>query len=118
MDFCLTRTWSVYTKEYLPPDQVKHISIYVLRHTIVIATAANKPAVLANARMIIILFFYLLMPGEYTSSAPYTTLFTTQYVQLFMGTTRLRLVTTPDVTLHQSAFMTLESTTQNNGVQG
>ena len=68
--------------------------------------------------MVVTAFFYLLRPGEYTAGTSETTPFTTHDVQLFMGASRLCLISTPDAILLRATFSTLEFTTQKNGVRG
>lgn len=63
-------------------------------------------------------FFFLLRPGEYTSTSSDTTPFKLADVQLFVGRTRLNLATTPEHHLLTATFCTLTFTTQKNGVRG
>ena len=118
MDFRLTRMWAAYKKADPPPQRVKPIPICVLRHIITIPTAGGTSAILSNAHMIVIAFFYLLRSGDYTSTASDTTPFTTADVQLFMGATRLDLASTPAAVILRTTLATLEFTTQKNGVRG
>jgi len=66
--------------------------------------------------MIILAFFFLLRPGEYTANRSDTSPFRFQDVQLFIGPTRLDLCTAPPELLRQATFATLTFTTQKNGV--
>jgi len=66
--------------------------------------------------MIIIAFFFLLRPGEYTDNNKHP--FRFQDVQLFIGPTRLNLSTAPVEQLQQARFASLTFTTQKNGVRG
>ena len=68
--------------------------------------------------MIVLAFFYLLRPGEYTSGPSESTPFTLADVQLFIGNTRLDITTAPFAMLHRATFGTLEFTNQKNGVRG
>jgi len=68
--------------------------------------------------MIVTAFFYLLCSGDYTAAASDTSPFTSDDVQLFMGATRICLITTPGAILLQATFATLELTTQKNGIRG
>ena len=67
--------------------------------------------------MIIIAFFFLLRPGEYTDSKSETTPFTLGDVQLAIGCRRLCLATSPDAVLDQARSVSLTFTTQKNGVE-
>ena len=68
--------------------------------------------------MIIIAFFYLLRPGEYTDSASDTTPFTLADVQLFVGHRRLNLQTATDEELFGATAASLTFTLQKNGIPG
>jgi len=69
--------------------------------------------------MIILAFFFLLRPGEYTDNDGDTNKhpFLLEDVQLFIGDTRLNLMTDPDSRLKQARFASLTFTTQKNGVR-
>ena len=71
----------------------------------------------AAADMIIIAFFFLLRPGEYTDSVSDTTPFTLGDVQMFIGTLRLDIVTADEQLLNQALSASLTFTTQKNGVE-
>lgn len=66
--------------------------------------------------MIIIGFFFLLRPGEYTDNN--NDPFRFEDVQLFIGDTRLNLTTSPIEQIQQSRFASLTFTSQKNGVRG
>mmetsp|Transcript_4826 Transcript_4826/g.7451 ORF Transcript_4826/g.7451 Transcript_4826/m.7451 type:complete len:104 (+) Transcript_4826:138-449(+) len=68
--------------------------------------------------MIILAFFFLLRPGEYTRTPSTTTPFPLQDIQLFLNQTRLDHLNTPSYNLSTATFGTLEFTTQKNGVRG
>ena len=61
-------------------------------------------------------FFFLLRPGEYTYNDGYP--FRLENVQLFIGDTRLPLMTAPESELRLARFASLTFTTQKNGVRG
>ena len=67
--------------------------------------------------MIIIVFFYLSWPGEYTRAPPDTTPFTLGDVQLAIEDLRLDILTMPEATLFQARSSSLTFTTQKNGVE-
>ncbi len=66
--------------------------------------------------MVIIAFFFLLRPGEYTDNE--TDPFCLTNTQLFIGNTRLTLLTAPAEELRQARFASLTFTSQKNGVRG
>jgi hypothetical protein len=66
--------------------------------------------------MIILAFFFLLRPGEYTDNDGDP--FHLENVQLFIGDTRLPLMTAPEPELRLARFASLTFTTQKNGVRG
>ena len=118
IDFRLRRMWAAWGKEDPPPHRVKPIPVSIVRHVASLADAANTPRMHAIADMIILAFYFLLRPGEYTASSSSTTPFALEDVQLFVGTRRLRLFE-DDVALFRSVtFCTLVFTTQKNGVRG
>jgi hypothetical protein len=68
--------------------------------------------------MIILAFFFLLRPGEYTGTASDTTPFTLQDVQVWIGQQRFLATSIPVADLSRVTFVTLTFTTQKNGVRG
>ncbi len=66
--------------------------------------------------MIIIAFFFLLCPGEYTDNNNHP--FRLQDVQLFIGPTRLNIAAASIKQLRQARFASFTFTTQKNGVRG
>jgi hypothetical protein len=73
---------------------------------------------LAISDMVILAFFFLLRPGEYTGTSSNTTPFTLRDIQLFVDQQRVNLLTCDDNILLATTFGTLEFTTQKNGVRG
>ena len=57
-----------YSRQDPPPSWVKPILVQVLRHLVCVAAASNDQDLQAVADMIIIAFFLLLRPGEYTGT--------------------------------------------------
>lgn len=106
-------------KQDPPANRVKPIPIQVIRRIAVIA--ANLPpdahTLRAVADMIIIAFFYLLRPGEYTDSPSESTPFTFADIQLFVGPLRLDLKTSTEAQLLAASAASLTFTTQKNGVE-
>ena len=70
--------------------------------------------------MIILAFFFLLRPGEYTDNDGDTDKhpFLLQDIQLFIGDTRLDTLLDSDSRLKQARFVSLTFTHKKNGVQG
>ena len=121
IDFRISRTIAAWKKSDSPPNRVKPIPIQVIRRIASVSyTTFASPLCRAIADMIILAFFFLLRPGEYTDNDGYTDKhpFLLENVQLFIGDTRLNLLTDPDSRLKQARFASLTFTTQKNEVQG
>lgn len=120
IDFRVSRTWAAWKKQDPPPNRVKPIPITVIRRIAAIAQQLDPGSTLlkATADMIIIAFFYLLRPGEYTDSPSDTVPFTFGDVQLSIGQRRLNLLTCPMAELREARFASLTFTDQKNGVRG
>ena len=106
-------------KEDPPANRVKPIPIQVIRRIATIAASLPPDAhtLRAIADMIIIAFFFLLRPGEYTDSPSDTTPFTYADVQLFLGPLRLDIAASTDAQLLAASAASLTFTTQKNGVE-
>ena len=98
------------------PDRVKPIPIQVIKRVAILAQHASSQQIKAVADMIIIAFFFLLRPGEYTDN-DYNP-FRLDDVQLFIGQNRLNLLSATDAQLLQTRFASLTFTDQKNGVRG
>ena len=85
IDFCLTCMIAAFKKADPPPHRVKPIPIKVIRSIAGIARLSSCTFSIAVADMIMIAFFYLLRPGEYTASPSDTQPFNFRSVQLFVG---------------------------------
>jgi hypothetical protein len=109
---------SKWKKEDPPPHRVKPIPIQVIRRLAFISMNSTCELTKCTTDMIIIAFFFLLRPGEYTNSASDTTPFTIADVQLFIGGRRLHIPTSTDAELLTATFASLTFTTQKNGVRG
>ncbi|GFH46223.1 hypothetical protein CTEN210_02697 [Chaetoceros tenuissimus] len=68
LDFRLARMIKSYKKKDPPPNRVKHVPLSVIRRIVQIAFSGNSFNQHATADMIIIAFFFLLHPGEYSFS--------------------------------------------------
>jgi hypothetical protein len=107
-----------FTKEDPPPNRVKPVPVQVIRHIAHHAVTQQNAVHLATADMIILAFFFLLRPGEYTANRSDTSPFRLQDVQFFLGETRLSAIDAPLDLIAQATFATLTFTTQKNGVCG
>jgi hypothetical protein len=101
-----------------PPNRVKPIPIQLLRHVVTTAYATDDPGNHAIADMIIIAFFFLLCPGEYTGTKSDTCPFRLADVQLWIGSLRASATSMPLSDLTRATFGTLTFTSQKNGVRG
>ena len=118
VDFRLNRMLSAWKKADPPPHRVKPIPIKVIRAIAFVAQHSTCPIVVATADMIILAFFFLLRPGEYTGTTSETQPFQFNSVQLFMGGARLDLNTATDDQLHAATVCSLTFDRQKNGVRG
>jgi hypothetical protein len=92
-----------------PPHFDKPIPITVIRSIAVSAMSNVVDAAFHTASdMIIIAFFFLLRPGEYTDNDGNP--FRLEDAQLFIGDTRLPLMTAPESKLHLARFASLTFT--------
>jgi hypothetical protein len=102
-----------------PPNRVKPIPIQILHHIITsTAYATDDPGNHAIANMIIIAFFFLLCPGEYTGTALDTCPFRLADVQLWTGSLCASAVSMPLADHTHITFGTLMFMSQKNGFQG
>jgi len=121
IDFRISRTIKAWKKTDPPPDRVKPVPIQVIRRIASTSYSTfSSPLCKAIADMIILAFFFLLRPGEYTDNDGDTDKhpFLLEDVQLFIGDTRLNLLTDSDARLKQARFASLTFTDQKNGVRG
>lgn len=119
LDFCLQRMYHVYTRNNPPPHRVKPILISLIRHLAERNLAPYAtPEYNAITDMVIIAFFFLLLPGEYTGSSRDDTLFQFANIQLFCGEHTLDHLTNSDHTLLTATSASLTFTMQKNGIQG
>ena len=109
---------AAWKKDDPPLTRVKPISIQVIRRIAFIASSSTCALAQATADMIIIGFFFLLRPGEYTDSASDTQPFDLRAVQLFHGHHRLNFTTAADADLLAASSGSLTLTRQKNGVRG
>eukprot|EP00804_Cyclotella_cryptica_P015306 CCRYP_005414-RA/>CCRYP_005414-RA protein AED:0.57 eAED:0.10 QI:0/0/0/1/0/0/2/0/539 len=120
IDFRLQRMVAAWKKKDSPPCRVKPVPIRIIRHIAYLArhSTSSNSLLVAVADMIIIAFFFLLRPGEYTDSNQESTPFRFSDVQLFIGQQRLNLLHDPPALILQARFASLTFTDQKNGVRG
>ena len=118
LDHRLRRQLACYSRTDSPPQRVKPIPVPILQHVMAQAHAAGDPVACAFADMICLGFFFLLRPGEYAGTSPSSQPFRACDIHLFLGTVRLNVATAPAAHLLAATFVTLEFTTQKNGVRG
>ena len=77
-----------------------------------------RPTLKVTSDMIIIAFFFLLRPGEYTGTKYYSSPFRLSDVTFSVGRTVFDTETATDNDLAAATFLILTFTTQKNGVRG
>eukprot|EP00980_Cylindrotheca_fusiformis_P029294 scaffold22879_cov191-Cylindrotheca_fusiformis.AAC.4 len=77
-----------------------------------------SPAAQCTADMLCLAFFFLLRPGEYTGRRSDSAPFRLADVTFYVGGLRLETSSAPLPQLLSATFVTLEFTTQKNGVRG
>jgi hypothetical protein len=100
------------------PLYVKPIPIQVIQCVATLSqlSSASDSLYQATTDMIILAFFFLLRPGEYTDND--NTPFCLKDVQLFIGPCCHNLQTSSTATLTQACFGSLTFTDQKNGIRG
>jgi hypothetical protein len=117
IDFLIQRTLRAWKQKDPAPLRIKPIPITIIQSIAVSATSNVVDATFhAASDMIIIAFFFLLRPGEYTDNN--NDPFRLEDAQLFIGDARLPLMTAPESKLRLAWFALLTFTTQKNGVRG
>jgi hypothetical protein len=106
IDFHLKCQIASYKRQDPPPN----------RHVITTAYTTDDPGNHAITDMIIITFFFLLCPGEYTGTALDTCPFCLTNVQLWIGSLHASAVSIAD--LAHATFGTLMFMSQKNGIRG
>ena len=114
----MLRGWK---REDPPPNRVKPVPIQVIRRIVFIASFATHPLLQCTADMILLAFFFLLRPGEYTDGTNRDTNsqpFLLSSVQLFIGPRRLNIASATDAELLAATFGSLTFDNQKNAVRG
>lgn len=119
IDFRLKRQLRGYKKADAPPHRVKPIPVTLILHIIAMAFgAAGTVAKQAIADMIVIAFFFLLRPGEYTGTSSDDAPFRMCDVSLFLGSAALNVITAPLADIAAATSGSLTFTDQKNGTKG
>jgi hypothetical protein len=117
INFRLQQTLHAWKHTDPGPLCVKPIPITVIHRIVVLATSdVVDDTFQAASDMIIIAFFFLLCTGEYTDNNKDP--FHLTDTQLFIGDTRILLLTAPASELCLAWFASLTFTSQKNGVRG
>ena len=99
---------SAWKREDPPPNRVKPIPIQIIRRIALLASTATDDLTKATADMIIIAFFFLMRPGEYTdTSSEDACPFKLEDVQLFIGQRRIDLATASDDLIRKATFASI-----------
>ena len=101
-----------------PPSWVKPIPVQVLRRLTCVAAASNDQELQALTDMIIIAFFFLLRPGEYTGTKSDSSPFHLSDVMFSVVRTVLDTATATDNELATATLVILVFNTQKDGVRG
>ena len=119
LDFRLTALLAAWKRHDAPPTRVKPLPLDVIATVAHLADAAGTPFDAAVADCLVVGFYFLLRPGEYTG-APRTTddLFRIQDVQCWIGDRRIDPLLSSEPELHAVTFVSLTFTSQKNGVRG
>ena len=107
-----------YSRQDPPLSRFKPILVQVLRRLACVAAASNDQELQAVADMIIIAFFFLLRPGEYTGTKSDSTPFCLSDVTFRVGCTVFDTATATDNELAATTFVILTFSTHKNGVRG
>ena len=110
--------YKAYSKEDPPPNRVKPVPVSVIRRLLTVAVASSCVFNTAITDMIVIAFFFLLRPGEYSISTSESTPFELKDVQIFRGQLRLNLETATPAELLSATFASLTFDKQKNAVRG
>ena len=118
LDGRLQLQFRCYSRQDPPPSHVKPIPVQVLRRLVCVAATSRDPELQAVADMIIIAFFFLHRPGEYTGTKSDSSPFRLSYANFSVGRTVFNTSTATDNDLAAATFVILNFSTQNNGVRG
>ena len=110
LDFRLARQFRAYGRQDPPPNRVKPIPISLVRRIANLSdNGTSKDQAVAD--MIIIAFFFLLRPGEYTGTANDDTPFRFQDIQSCIGSVVIPLIGSTAAQLWAATSISLTFTT-------
>lgn len=117
IDFRLTRQFQSYKRVDAPPIRVKPVPVTLLLH---ILRHAHGPTGTDSSRihadLIVVAFYFLLRPGEYTGTSAVDQPFLLQDVRLHLGPRALDTLTSPLAELQAATAVSYTLTRQKNGV--
>jgi hypothetical protein len=115
IDFRIQRQIKAYTKDDAPPLRVKPVPIIIIIFIISQAFGETRDtAEMAIADMIVIAFFFLLRPGEYTGTLSDDAAFKIEDVSLYIQGRKLDFTTASDAEIKVSTSASYTFTTQKN----
>jgi hypothetical protein len=119
IDFIIYRQFRAYTKEDDPSSHVKPIHIiiiiYILHQAFDTLTSPDRQSI---TDMVVIAFYFLLRPGEYTGNSSDDTPFRLQEVALRISDHRLNTMLSPVTDIASADSVSYTFTTQKNGTKG
>ena len=118
IDEILQLQFRCYSRQDPPPSRVKPIPVQFLHRLACVAAASRDPELQAVADMIIIAFFFLLQPGEYTGTKSESSPFRLSDVTFSVGRTVFDTSTATNNDLAAATFVILTFSTQKNGLRG
>jgi hypothetical protein len=120
IDFRLTSLLHAWKKADAPPTRIKPLPLQLVHSAVRLARAAGTALALSAADCLVMGFYFLLRPGEYTGAPRHQCddLFRLQDVGLWIGARKLDGLTCPLSDLLSTTFATLTFTSQKNGVRG
>ncbi len=117
-DFRIRRQLRSYAKTDAPPKRVKPVPITIILHLLKWAFGAGGTGPnQATVDMIVIAFYFLLRPGEYTGTTSDDAPFLMRDVQLFLGRRQLNVMDAPLADIERATSASLVFTDQKNNVR-
>jgi hypothetical protein len=119
IDFRIYRQLRAYTREDSPPSRVKPVPIIIIMSILVQAFLdSNLPDRQAVSNMCAVALYFLLRPGEYTSTTSDDSPFRLADVALHIGNRRLDTMLSPPTDIQAADSVLYTFTTQKNGTKG
>jgi hypothetical protein len=114
-DFRIQRQLKSFAKVDSPPTRVKPVPITVLLHVLAHAYGAQSNDIRQSvADMIVIGFYFLLRPGEYTGTSSDGAPFRIRDISLFVNDTRIDILTATASKIESASAVSYTFTTQKN----